>query len=266
MVVPLDRERLLAAVERSPQAVTAHDREAWVGLFTVDASIEDPVGSRPHVGTAEIGRFYDTFIEPRDITFHRDLDIVFGTVVLRDLELEVAMGPAVTMHIPAYLRYDLREAHGEWRIAELRAYWELPAMMAQFLRTGSRAMSPALQMSRDLLVIQRLRGTAGFMSGFRRVGARHKRLVQTFLDALARGDKATAMRALSPSAATTLGDNDALDIAELAEQLYRAQWSKMNGSGPTVTVSLNSGHGRGIMFADVAWRGNAITKIRYFPA
>ncbi|OYV23713.1 MAG: hypothetical protein B7W97_02380 [Mycobacterium sp. 20-66-4] len=121
-------------------------------------------------------------------------------------------------------------------------------------------------MSRDLLVIQRLRGTAGFMSGFRRVGARHKRLVQTFLDALARGDEATAVRALSPSAAITLGDNDALDIAELAEQLYRAQWNKMNGSGPTVTVSLNSGHGRGIMFADVAWRGNAITKIRYFPA
>ncbi len=59
------------------------------------------MGSRPHVGHAEIGRFYDTFIGPRDITFHRDLDIVFGTVVLRDLELEVAMGPAVTMHIPA---------------------------------------------------------------------------------------------------------------------------------------------------------------------
>ncbi len=29
-----------------------------------------------------------TFIGPRDITFHRDLDIVSGTVVLRDLELE----------------------------------------------------------------------------------------------------------------------------------------------------------------------------------
>jgi hypothetical protein len=71
---------------------------------------------------------------------------------------------------------------------------------------------------------------------------------------------------LSPSATTTLGDNDVLDIAELAEQLYRAQWTKMTGAGPTVTVSLNSGHGRGIMFADVAWRGNAINKIRYFPA
>ena len=139
MVVPLDREHLLAAVERSPQAAAAHDRAGWVGVFTADGRIEDPVGSRPHVGHAQIGRFYDTFIGPRDIKFHRDLDIVFGAVVLRDLELEVAMGPSVTMFIPAFVRYDLREANGEWQIAQLRAYWELPAMMLQFLRTDPRA-------------------------------------------------------------------------------------------------------------------------------
>ncbi len=266
MVVPLDREHLLAAVERSPQAFTVHDRDGWVGVFTADARVEDPVGSAPHVGQAEIGRFYDTFIGPRDIKFHRDLDIVLGTVVLRDLELEVAMGSAVTMFIPAFLRYDLREAHGEWQIAELRAYWELPAMMWQFLRTGSTALSPALQLSRSLLTNQRMRGTAGFMSGFRRVGARHKKLVEAFLKALAHGNTAAAAHALSPNATTTLGDTDALDIAELAEQLAHASWNKVIGAGSTVAVSLNSDHGRGIVFADVAWQGNAINKIRYFPA
>jgi hypothetical protein len=266
MVVPLDREHLLAAVERSPRAAAAHDRAAWVGLFTADGRIEDPVGSRPHVGTPEIGRFFDTFIRPRDITFHRDLDIVSGTVVLRDLELEVAMGSAVTMYIPAFLRYDLREAEGEWRFAHLRAFWELPAMMLQFLRTGPGAITPGLQLSRDLLIIQRLRGTVGFMSGFRRVGARHKRLAQTFLAALARHDTSAALHALSPMATTTLGDATPLDIAELAERVSGARFDKMIGSGTTVTVSLNSDHGRGIMFADVAWRGDAITGVRYFPA
>jgi hypothetical protein len=266
MVVPLDRERLLAAVERSPQAAAAHDRAGWVDLFTTDGRIEDLVGSRPHVGHTPIGHFYDTFIGPRDIKFHRDLDIVFGTVVLRDLELEVAMGSAVTMYIPAFLRYDLREANGQWRIAELRAYWELPAMMLQFLRTGSRAASPALQLSRGLLANQRLRGTAGFVTGFLRAGARHKRLVETFVGAVARGDKFAALSALSSTAPITLGDNDPLDIAEFVEQLNGASWTKMNCAGPTVTVSLNSAHGRGIMFADVSWRGNAINQIRYFPA
>jgi hypothetical protein len=266
MVVPLDRERLLAAVERSPQAFTVHDRDGWVGVFTADARVEDPVGSQPHVGYEQIYRFYDTFIGPRDIKFHRDLDIVFGTTVLRDLELEVSMGSAVTMYIPAFLRYDLREANGHWQIAELRAYWELPAMMLQFLRNGSRAASPALQLARCLLANQGLRGTAGFMTAFRRVGARHKKLVHTFVDALARGDKSTALRTLSSTAPITLGDNDPLDIAELAEQLDGARWTKMNSAGSTVTVSLNSAHGRGIMFADVAWRGNAINRLRYFPA
>lgn len=263
MVAP--QELLLAAVERSPQAAAAHDRTGWVALFTADGRIEDPVGSRPHVGHAEIARFFDTFIGPRDITFHRDLDIVVGGVVVRDLELEVAMGPAVTMHIPAFLRYDLREVNGQWRIAELRAFWELPAMMAQFLRTGSRAMSPALRLSRGLLGNQGLRGTAGFMTGFRRVGARHKKAVEGFLGAVARGDESAADQALSPSAAITLGDDDPLGLAELVERLGDARPTKTIGAGPTVTVSLESRHGRGILFADVAWQGKPIKRIRYFP-
>jgi hypothetical protein len=266
MVVPVDREQLLAAVERSPQAFSVHDRDGWVGVFTDDARVEDPVGSQPHVGLDDIYLFYDTFIGPRDIKFHRDLDIVFGTIVLRDLELEVAMGPAVTMYIPAFLRYDLREANGQWQIAELRAYWELPTMVLQFLRTGLGAVSPGLQLSRGLLTNQGPRGTAGFMAAFRRAGARHKRLVEAFLGAAARGDRLAALRPLSSTAAITLGDNDPLDIAELVEQLSGASWTKVVGAGPTVAVSVNSAHGRGIMFADVAWRGNVINQIRYFPA
>ncbi len=272
MGAPPDRERLLAAVERSPRAAAAHDRAGWVALFTDDGRVEDPVGSWPHVGREQIGRFYDTFIGPRDIKFHRDLDIVFGTVVLRDLELEVSMGSigkkgsAVTMYIPAFLRYDLRDTNGEWRIGELRAYWELPAMMLQFLRTGSSALSPALQLSRGLLSNQRLRGTAGFMAGFRRGGARHKRLVRTFVDAIARDDKAAALHSLSSSHAITLGDHEPLDAAELVERLDGAGSTKMICAGTTVAVSLTSTHGRAIMFVDVTWRANAINRIRYFPA
>jgi hypothetical protein len=265
-MTPPDRHDLVAAVERSPQAAAAHDRAGWVGLFTGDGRVEDPVGSRPHLGHNQIGRFYDTFIGPRDIKFHRDLDIVFGHSVLRDLELEVAMGSAVTMYIPAFLRYDLRETSGEWQIAVLRAYWELPAMMLQFLRTGRRATSPALQLSRGLLGNQGLGGTAGFVTGFRRVGTRHKNLVENFLRAIARGDKFAAPRALSDAPTITLGDNDPVELAELADQLNGASWAKTIAAGSTVVVSLASAHGRGIMFADVAWRGNQINRIRYFPS
>ncbi len=103
------------------------------------------------------------------------------------------------------------------------------------------------------------------MTGFRRVGARHKELVEKFLHAVTRGDRFAAARALSSTATITLGDSDPLDVDELVAQLNGASWTKTIGAGPTVAVSLNSDHGRGILFADVAWRGNAINRIRYFP-
>jgi hypothetical protein len=257
---------LLAAVERSPQAAAAHDRTGWVGLFTTDGRIEDPVGSRPHVGHGEIGRFYDTFIGPRDIVFHRDLDVVQGAAVIRDLDLEVAMGSAVTMTIPAFLRYDLRELNGDWKIAQLRAYWELPSMMLQFLRNGVSAAPAGIQLSQGLIRNQRLGGTAGFAVGFRRVGSRRKDLVHTFVAAVGAGDKHAAQRTLSPDAAITFGDGEAAELATLIARCPAAAVSKLIAAGSTVAVSITSEHGRGVMFADVAWRRNEIRRVRYFPA
>jgi hypothetical protein len=256
---------LLAAVERSPRAAAAHDRAGWMALFTRDGRVEDPVGSRPHVGWTRIGRFYDTFIGPRDIVFHRDLDIVCGLVVIRDLDLEVAMGSTVTMTIPAFLRYDLREVNGDWKIAVLRAYWELPSMMLRFLANGTRAVPPAAQLSHGLVRNQRLGGTIGFLTGFRRPAARRKRLVGAFVAAVARGDKPAAMRILASGAPTSVGDDGALDITELIAQLDGATCTKLIGAGSTVAVSITTDRGRGILLAELAWRRTEITRFRYFP-
>jgi hypothetical protein len=257
---------LLAAVEQSPAAAAAHDRAGWVGLFTKDGRIEDPVGSRPHLGHTEIGRFYDTFIGPRDVAFRRDLDVVHGPAVVRDLDLEVVMGKAVTMTIPAFLRYDLREVDGEWKIAMLRAYWELPSMMLQFLRNGVSAVPATVQLSQGLIRNQRLRGTAGFAAGFRRVGSRRKELVHTFVGAVGSRDKLAAQRTLSPDATMTFGDDDAANIADLVARCPGAGAPKLIAAGCTVAASITSQQGRGVMFADVARRRNEIRRIRYFPA
>jgi hypothetical protein len=256
---------LLAVVEQSPRAAAAHDRAGWVGLFTGDGRIDDPVGSRPHIGRAQIGRFYDTFIGPRDITFHRDLDIVRGPVVVRDLELEVAMGTAVIMRIPAFLRYDLREADGEWKFARLRAYWDLPAMMGEFLRNGLPSLPAGVALSRSLLRNQRLTGVGGFAAGFRRPGARHKKLVEEFVTALARRDTSTAVQSLSSGCPMTYGDDRATDVTELSEHLDGAHAMKVVGAGSTVAVSISSGQRRGVLFVHLAQRGNVIMGIRYFP-
>lgn len=255
---------LLAVVEQSPRAAAAHDRTGWVALFTDDGRVEDPVGSRPHVGPAKIGAFYDTFIAPRDIEFHRNLDIVGDSVVVRDVGLEVTMARGVTMRIPAFLRYHLREINGEWRFAVLQAYWELPAMMRQFLQHGPRAVVPGLRLSQALLRNQRLGGTVGFLTGFRRGTKRNKTHVAEFLNAAGSGEQGTAMHTLSPDVAVTFGETTPANIVEFVDALGSVTWEKMIGAGRSVVVSVGAGHERGVLFAEVNQRGDAITRIRYF--
>ena len=62
-------EELIAAVEQSPRAAAAHDRPVGWAFSPTDGFVEDPVGAGRHVGHTQIGRFYDTFIGPRQITF-----------------------------------------------------------------------------------------------------------------------------------------------------------------------------------------------------
>jgi len=215
---------LLAVVESSPRATAAHDKAGWVGLFAEDGQVEDPVGSRPHVGHVQIAKFYDTFIGPRQITFHRDLDIISGTSVIRDLTLEIDMGSGIAMTIPTILRYDVRADENPWQIKRLRAYWELPAMVTKFLHNGVRAVPALIGLSAGLLRNQHLAGTAGFMSGLRGVGNRGKRL--------------------------------------LANARPEYQWDKMIAAGNTVAASVTTPSGRGVVFAEIA-RGT-IRDISYF--
>ncbi len=135
--MPATRANLLATAQRSLTAAGAHDRAGWIGLFAADGRVEDPVGSQPHRGQAELGQFYDTFIGPRAITYQPHIDIVVGNAVVRDLELEIQMAPTLTMRVPTYIRYEVRADGDELRIAGLSAYWELPAMIGQFAPDGA---------------------------------------------------------------------------------------------------------------------------------
>lgn len=254
---------LLAAVDRSPAAVARHDRAGWVNLFGPDGRVEDPVGSRPHVGHVQIGRFYDTFIAPRRIVFHHELDVVSSATVVRDVVLEVAMGPVLTMRIPAVLRYDLRVDRDDWQIARLRAYWELPAMMLRFLGNGLPAIPQAVQLIRNLLRHQGIRGIVGFLAGFRGARVRGKRTVRAFLDAIAAGDQLRAWRQLAPGAVITAGERGTLKFRVFSEELKGVRWTTMIAAGNVVTAALR-GPVSGVLIADLAAGGKAITKLEYF--
>ncbi|WP_029114096.1 ketosteroid isomerase family protein [Mycobacterium sp. URHB0044] len=258
------RAELLAAVEKSPAAAGRHDRRAWVGLFTTGGRIEDPVGSRPHRGRDAIERFYDTFIGPRDITFHRDADVVVGSTVVRDLELEVSMADSLVMRIPAYLRYDVEREDGTLKIAALQAFWELPAMVMQFARGGPAAVPAGLSLSRALLANQGAGGTVGFVSGFRGVGARGKRELAEFLDAACAGDELAIRRRLSDRALITLGDDERMGASELVGVLAGGQARKLIAAGRTVAAGIEAGGRRHVLFADAGAGPPVIGRIRLF--
>lgn len=258
------RADLLATAERSPAAAGAGDRKTWVGLFAADGCVEDPVGSAPHCGVAAIGRFYDTFIGPRGIRFHPDVDIVVGPSVVRDGELEVTMASALTMRVPVYIRYDMKDDAGDLKIAALSAFWELPAMVGQFLRGGVMAAPAGFQLSRLLLRNQGLVGTLGFLGGLRGMGSGAKGVVARFLDAACAGDEVGMRRCLAGQARISSGDDLALSAGDLLRHLSGARWRKLIGSGHAVVAATERAGQRSVIFTDVGSDPVAITRIRVF--
>ncbi len=260
---PHDRDPL-SVVEQSPAAAASHDRAGWIGLFTPHGRIEDPVGTRPHVGYRQIERFYDTFIGPRDVVFHRDLDIVSGSTVIRDLDLEVSLLPSLSMTIPAVLRYDLDLTPDVPQIAALRAYWDLPAMMAQFLRLGTAAGPAATALAYGLLRHQKISGALGFARGFRNAGRRGKTVATSFAAHLAAGRTSAADKLLHGT--ITAGDGKVMTTDELADRLRGAIATRVIASGHIVVVSTRSPRGRAVLFAEITRRRSAINSVNVFTA
>ncbi|RMF19610.1 MAG: transporter [Candidatus Dadabacteria bacterium] len=150
-------------VARSPVLVAARDRAAWVELFCPDATVEDPVGTRPANGRDEIGRFWDTFIASTDIVFDVHADLVGGPFVFRDVTINTTLDGSVKIAVPAHLVYELSDTD-ETCIRSLGAYWPLRRMIPQVLGTGLRGSAVMLRLTMRMLS----NGGAGPLAGYTR--------------------------------------------------------------------------------------------------
>lgn len=259
----MTRAKLLATARRSLDSAAAHDRTGWIGLFTDDGCVQDPVGSRPHRGREAIGQFYDTFIGPRAISYHPQVDIVVDNTVIRDLELEIRMAANLTLRVPTFIRYDLRTQGDELRIAGLSAYWELPAMVGQFLRAGVGAFPAGFTLGRAMFNNQGLSGSLGFLGGFRGLGTAGKGLFGRFLDETCGGDE-VGLRRLAADIPITLGDSKLLNTSDLVKHLSGGTWHKLIRSGRAVAARVDRAGGRFVIIADLATDGVAISRVRLF--
>ncbi|WP_067476528.1 nuclear transport factor 2 family protein [Nocardia amamiensis] len=266
--MPLDPSvaALLTTVEASPRAVAAHDKPAWVALFTEDAEINDPVGSRPHIGRAAIEGFYDTFIGPNTITFRVDRDLVHPPNVLRDLTIETTMSTGATVFVPMHLRYRLVERDGVWKIAHLAAHWELAGMIWQLLRTGWPGIAAALKLGPQLIVNQGLGGMLGLMRAFGGVGRGGKRATTRVFAAAASTDLRRVREVLGTRADIELPVGTPVSVEEFTNRARNMHWSKVIAAGRTVTASVRLGDAAGVAVVQFATSSNRIATLRFHLA
>ncbi|MET7769628.1 nuclear transport factor 2 family protein [Nocardia sp. NPDC005366] len=267
--MPLDStaEDLMAAVQASPRAVAAHDKAAWVGLFGPDAAVNDPVGSRPHVGQVAIGRFYDTFIGPNTIAFDVRRDIVVDRTVVRDLSISTTMSTGATVLVPMHLRYDLAEVGGVWVIARLAAHWELAPMIGQLLRTGARGVGAAMKLGPQLVVNQGVGGAIGMMRALSSVGRAGKRRVHEVFTAAADADIARVRELLGARAVLESPAGTTVSVEDFVKRTRNMRWDKVIAAGRTVTATVDLGDAQGVAIIDFDPKTVAITRIGlYFDA
>ena len=111
-------------------AVEQGARDEWIGLFTSGATLEDPVdGTAGRAGTAAIADFWDTGIamfESVRFDVHRVHEAPGEALVLADVSVSAPDGAAARYDAVIHYRID-----SDGGISSLRAFWDLPAMLAQ---------------------------------------------------------------------------------------------------------------------------------------
>ncbi|CAA0098274.1 Uncharacterised protein [Halioglobus japonicus] len=274
-------EQCLAFVERSPNAVAAHDKDAWLSLFATYNLVEDPVGAAPHIGgvfdrrtgyrsNGRLSRFYDTFIAPNIIRFEVARDIVCGLHVVRDLTIEITMSAQVVVRVPVHLLYELTIEAGELKILRLAAHWELWPMLQQQFAQGWAFLGVGGASAGRMIRHQGAVGMAGFMRALSSVGAAGKAQAGRFAQYFNAGNVAAA-QALFSASDISIGFPHAqrcLGIADCVAQGGELRFSKLLAAGNMVsaTVEYNGpyGHHRGVVFFELQTRGLRIAALNFY--
>ena len=113
-------------IETYWKAFTAGDRDAWVALFTDDATVEDPVGSPVHRGKEAIGAFFDSANSLAESIELRSLDVtaVCGDQAAFAMEIRPNIGG--TMFVLEAI--DVMTFADDGRITSQRAFWQQEKM------------------------------------------------------------------------------------------------------------------------------------------
>ncbi|MBM4444117.1 MAG: hypothetical protein FJ020_02295 [Chloroflexi bacterium] len=128
----MEKNGIIALVNKSPEFVDKHDRAGWLDLFSSNAVVEDPVGAGPNRkgkdirnGKDALGRFYDIFIGPNKIKLDVHQDIVVANEMVREVSIHTTLPNGAITIVHSYLDYKIVEENGQLKIDMLRAHWDL---------------------------------------------------------------------------------------------------------------------------------------------
>jgi hypothetical protein len=273
----MQKEAMLTAVEQSPRAVAAGDKEAWLDMFSELAVIEDPVGSAPHIsgifdarsgrrGNAALVRFYNTFIDGNRIEFLVDKDYVVGNQVLRDLALKLEVN-GMQATVPMHLLYELVSEQGELKVRRLSAHWEFFPMSRQMMSSNIGGM---LGYSRRLIKELGFSGVSGFLRAVRSVGETGKQTVLRFVAAnnarqIAEIDKLFDCEAQGIAFPT---DSAFVTPQQFLDEQIHLTATKLIAAGNRVSCSLELRQGEeirpGAALFEFDWKTKKLDKLQIF--
>ena len=127
-----DNENLAQrAALMSREYVHAHNRDGWLGLWTEDACIEDPIGismidptGDGHRGVEARAAFYDNFIANSNINIEIHQSYAAGRECANHLTLTITMeldGKQYQQKVHGVFTY---HANAEGKLTAMRGYWD----------------------------------------------------------------------------------------------------------------------------------------------
>lgn len=126
-----DRNEAANVGRAAMAAVQAGQRDTWLGLFSADTRVEDPVGHLPAiVGREALARFWDAGIAPlKSVEFDVTRVWEAGPEAMLLATVTVVAANDVEVSYDGSFNYAI-DADG--RITSLRAFWDLPAVATAF--------------------------------------------------------------------------------------------------------------------------------------
>lgn len=116
---------------KAMDAVQEKRRDDWLELFADDAQVEDPVGHLPEIGGRDaLAQFWDQAIAALgSVEFDVTRQWEAGAEAMLLATVSVVGANGVRVSYDGTFNYVLDEAG---RIASMRAFWDLPAVVAAF--------------------------------------------------------------------------------------------------------------------------------------